>query len=159
MFTSAPLWNGVDFSLALSLSLLPQWTAAQTGQWTTWSTGCCRESRCGWSAPCSTVTSGPTTARRRAWASAWCGIAAPAWATAISRSPSLSTGYAWARRKTPSGSGRPTSRMQGTTPASYGRRDQCKVALVNRTDLHGRNTWPASNHFRFWNITFMLESK
>lgn len=98
-----------------------QWTAVQTGQWTTWSTGCCRASRCGWSALCSMVTSGPTTARRRAWASASCGTAALASATATLRSPSLSTACAWARRRTPSGSDRQTSRTWACTPVCYGR--------------------------------------
>lgn len=151
-----PLWNSVDF---LSLSVLLQWTAAQTGQWTTWSTGCCRESRCGWSAPCSTVTSGPITARRRAWASVWCGTAAPAWATATSRSPSRSTAYAWARRKTPSGSGQPTFRMQGTTPASYGRTDQYRGGtywhIYRQAGINDQHqfTWD------FWSITFRPKLK
>lgn len=110
--------------------LFPQWTAVQTGQWTTWSTGCCRVSRCGWSALCSTVTSGPITARRRAWASVLCGTAALAWATVILRSQSLSMAYGWARRRMLSGSDRRTSRMRASTPVSYGRIMLHSTALI-----------------------------
>lgn len=109
------------FNVDVSVFVPLQWMAVQTGQWTTWSTGCCRVSRCGWSVRCSMVISGLITARHRVWASVSCGTAALAWATATSRSPSPSTACAWARRRMLSGSDQPTSRMQASTPASYGR--------------------------------------
>lgn len=75
------------------------------------------------------VTSGPTTARLRAWVSASCGIAALASATVTLRSPSLSMVCAWARRRMPSGSDLLTSRMWASTPVSYGRRNENKKML------------------------------
>lgn len=98
-----------------------QWTAAQIGRWTTWSTECCRVSRCGWNALCSMGTSGPIIARLRVWASVSCGIAALAWATATLRSPFHSMAHVWARRRTPFGSGLRTFRTLDFIPVSYGR--------------------------------------